>query len=272
MQTPDRVDPITFEVIRNALLEATEEMTIALRRSAYSTNIKTRADFSCAFFDRELRLVVQSFGQPTHLGSLVELVPKAIIDYGVENIGPGDTLLVNDPYSGGGHLNDITLITPVYYNDEPFGYVANVAHHVDVGGGAPASVGAFREVYQEGVIIPPVKLVRGGEMLPDIFRLVLSQIRSKRETGGDFRAQIAANTTGMRRLSAIMDRMGAETFTFYIDELIAYAERRTRVEVAKLPQGVFTADGYVDNDGFTDEPVHLVAKMVIDDDGMFSSI
>ena len=155
MQTPDRVDPITFEVIRNALLEATEEMTIALRRSAYSTNIKTRADFSCAFFDRDLRLVVQSFGQPTHLGSLVELVPKAVTDYGAENIGPGDTILVNDPYGGGGHLNDITLITPVYYNDEPFGYVANVAHHVDVGGGAPASVGAFREVYQEGVIIPP---------------------------------------------------------------------------------------------------------------------
>ena len=117
------------------------------------------------------------------MGSLVELVPKAVIDYGVENIGPGDTILVNDPYGGGGHLNDITLITPVYYNDEPFGYVANVAHHVDVGGGAPASVGAFREVYQEGVIIPPVKLVRGGEMLPDIFRLVISQIRSKRETG-----------------------------------------------------------------------------------------
>ena len=269
MQTPDRVDPITFEVIRNALLEATEEMTIALRRSAYSTNIKTRADFSCAFFDRELRLVVQSFGQPTHLGSLVELVPKAIISYGIENLGPGDTLLVNDPYGGGGHLNDITLISPVYYNDEPFGYVANVAHHVDVGGGAPASVGAFREVYQEGVIIPPVKLVHAGEMRSDIFRLVLSQIRSKRETGGDFRAQVAANTTGMRRLSAIMDRMGAETFTFYLDELIAYAERRTRAEVAELPHGVFTADGYVDNDGFTDEPVHLVAKMVIDDDGVF---
>jgi N-methylhydantoinase B len=269
VQTPDRVDPITFEVIRNALLEATEEMTIALRRSAYSTNIKTRADFSCAFFDRELRLVVQSFGQPTHLGSLVELVPKAIIDYGVENLGPGDTLLVNDPYGGGGHLNDMTLISPVYYNDEPFGYVANVAHHVDVGGGAPASVGAFREIYQEGVIIPPVKLVHAGEMRSDIFRLVLSQIRSKRETGGDFRAQVAANTTGMRRLSAIMDRMGAETFTFYLDELISYAERRTRVEVAKLPHGVFTADGYVDNDGFTEEPVHLVAKLVIDDDGVF---
>ena len=261
MRNPDRVDPITFEVIRNALLEATEEMTIALRRSAYSTNIKTRADFSCAFFDRELRLVVQSFGQPTHLGSLVELVPKAIANYGIENIGQGDTLLVNDPYGGGGHLNDITLITPVYYNDEPFGYVANVAHHVDVGGGAPASVGAFREVYQEGVIIPPVKLVHRGEMRPDIFRLVLSQIRSKRETGGDFRAQVAANHTGIRRLAALIERLGLETITDYTEELLEYTERRTRAEVAKLPQGEFSAEGVVDSDGFTDRPVHLAARI-----------
>ena len=268
MQAPTRVDAITFEVIRNALMEAAEEMTIALRRSAYSTNIKTRADFSCAFFDRRLRLVVQSFGQPTHLGSLVELVPKAVKHYGVENLGPGDTLLANDPYLGGVHLNDITLISPVYYDDEPFGYVANVAHHVDVGGGAPASVGAFREVYQEGVIIPPVKLVRAGEMMPDIFRLVLAQIRSKRETGGDFRAQVAANNTGMRRLNALMDRLGPETFTFYSDELLAYAERRTRAEVANLPKGIFTGDGYVDNDGFTDEPVRLTTRVVIDDDGI----
>ena len=167
---PDRVDPIAFEVIRNALVEATEEMAIALRRSAYSTNIKTRADFSCVLFDRQLQPVAQCFAQPTHLGSLVELVPKAVRHYGVENLEPGDAILANDPYSGGVHLNDITLISPVYCGDELFGYVANVAHHVDVGGGAPASVGAFQEVYQEGVIIPPVKLVRGGEVVSDVFR------------------------------------------------------------------------------------------------------
>ncbi|MCZ6634799.1 MAG: hydantoinase B/oxoprolinase family protein [bacterium] len=265
---PDRVDPIAFEVIRNALVEATEEMAVALKHSAYSTNIKTRADFSCVLFDRQLQPVAQCFAQPTHLGSLVELVPKAVRQYGVENLGPGDAILTNDPYSGGVHLNDITLISPVYCGDERFGYVANVAHHVDVGGGAPASVGAFQEVYQEGVIIPPVKLVRGGEIVSDVFRLVLSQIRSKHETAGDLRAQIAANNTGMRRLNALVDRRGSETVIFYIDELIAYTERRTRAEVARLPKGVFSAEGCVDNDGFTDRPVPLVARIVIADDGV----
>lgn len=269
-------DPIQFEVIRNALVEATEEMSVALRRSAYSTNIKTRADFSCAFFDRQLQPVAQAFTQPVHLGSLSELVPRVVREYGPENLGPGDAILSNDPYLGGVHLNDITLISPVYYPSPMggegggglFGYVANLAHHVDVGGGAPASIGAFREVYQEGIIIPPVKLVQGGKIVPDVFRLVLAQIRSKRETAGDFRAQVAANTTGVRRLSALLERMGPKTVTFYIDELISYTERRTRAEVKKLPHGVFTADGYVDNDGFTDEPVHLVAKLVIDDEGV----
>ena len=261
-------DPIKFEVIRNALVEATEEMTIALRRSAYSTNIKTRADFSCAFFDSELQPVAQSFTQPVHLGSLSQSVPRVIREYGPENLGPGDAILSNDPYLGGVHLNDITLISPVYYNDVLFGYVANLAHHVDVGGGAPASIGAFREVFQEGVIISAVKMVEDGEIVPDVFRLVLAQIRSKHETAGDFRAQVASNNTGVRRLTALLDRIGPETVSFYIDQLLAYTERRTRAEIAKLPQGVFSADGYVDNDGYTDEPVRLVGKMVMDDDGV----
>jgi len=268
VQAPEQMDPIKFEVIRNALVEATEEMAISLRRSAYSTNIKTRADFSCAFFDRHLQPVAQAFAQPNHLGSLAELIPKVIRKYGSENLGPGDALLSNHPYLGGVHLNDITLISPVYYDDELFGYVANLAHHVDVGGGAPASVGAFQEVYQEGIIIPPVKLVQAGEIVPDVFQLVLAQIRSKRETSGDFRAQIAANNTGIHRLSALLSRMGSQTVTFYINELLAYTERRTRAEVAKLPQGDFTADGYIDNDGFTDKPVHLVVQVMINDDGV----
>ena len=243
-------------------------MAAALRHSAYSTNIKTRADFSCAFFDRQLQTVAQAFAQPVHLGSLVQFVPPVVREYGPENLGPGDVIVSNDPYRGGVHLNDITFVSPVYHGNELFGYVANVAHHVDVGGGAPASVGAFREVYQEGVIIPPVKLVQGGDIVPDIFRLLLAQIRSKRETAGDFRAQVAANNTGMRRLSELLDRMGPESIAFYISELLAYTESRTRAEVAKLPRGVFTADGYVDNDGFSDQPVHLVAKVVIDDKGV----
>ncbi|MEA2594735.1 MAG: N-methylhydantoinase [Thermomicrobiales bacterium] len=262
------IDPITFEVLRNGLLELTEEMSAALRRSAYSTNIKTRADFSCALFDRNLQSVSQSFSQANHLGSLVEMVPRIVREYGVERLGPGDALLSNDPYRGGAHLNDILLVSPIFHDGQIVAYVANLAHHVDVGGGAPASVGAFREVYQEGVIIPPVKLLEGGEIVPDIFALVLSQVRAKHETAGDFRAQIAANATGGRRLAALIARHGAETVAAYVAELIAYTDRRTAAELVKLPRGTFEAEGVIDSDGFTDQPVRLVAKVVVNDDGV----
>ena len=263
-----KVDPIKFEVIRNGLLEATEEMAAALRRSAYSTNIKTRCDFSCCFFDRDIRPIAQSFSQPNHLGSMVGTVRQAVLEYGVENLGPGDHLVTNYPYPGGAHLNDIVVIEPFHDKGEVYGYLANLAHHVDVGGGAPASVGAFREIYQEGVIIPPVKLVQAGKIVDDVFRLMLAQMRSKRETAGDFRAQFAANNTGVRRLTALLERYGPETVSFYMGELIAYTDRRTRAELAKLPKGEYQAEGYVDNDGFTDEPVRLVARVVIDADGV----
>ncbi|MCX8278047.1 MAG: hydantoinase B/oxoprolinase family protein [Dehalococcoidia bacterium] len=266
--TTSAIDPIKLEVIRNALTQAAEEMAIALRRSAYSTNVKTRQDFSCAFFDKYLRSVAQAFTQPVHLGSFVRHVPVAVKRYGPENLGPGDMILSNDPYGGGVHLNDISLIAPVFYQDQLVGYTACLAHHVDVGGGAPASVGAFREVFQEGIIIPPIKFVVNGELDDDLFRLVLSQIRSKRETAGDFRAQIASNRTGAIRISEIIDKYGIEEFDQYIDEIIEYTDRRTRAEVAKLPKGVFKAEGFVDNDGFTDDVVKLVVKVTIDDDGV----
>jgi N-methylhydantoinase B len=257
------VDPVTFEVIRNALVAATDEMVLALRRSAYSTNIKTRSDFSSAFFDAELRSVAQGFAQPVHLGSMVEQVPKTILAYGPANLGPGDMLLTNDPYPSGVHLNDVSLIAPVHARGELIGYVANIAHHVDVGGGAPASIGAFREVFQEGVIIPPVKLVAGGRIVPDIFKLVLAQIRSKHETSGDMRAQIAANTTGARRVQALVDRHGRETIVAAMAELLDYTERRTRAELAQLPHGTYEAEGVVDNDGYTEEPVKLKARVTL---------
>ena len=262
------IDPITFEVIRNALVAATDEMVLALRKSAYSTNIKTRSDFSCAFFDADLRAVAQGFTQPVHLGSMVEQVPQAVRTYGAENLGPGDVIITNDPYPSGVHLNDVSLISPVHYEGELLGYVANLAHHVDVGGGAPASIGAFREVFQEGVIIPPVKVVEAGRIVDDVFRLILAQIRSKHETAGDFRAQIAANATGTRRLQALVARHGRETIVETMRELLDYTERRTRAEIAALPHGVYEAEGSVDTDGYTDEPVHLEARIEITPDGV----
>ncbi|MFN0154929.1 MAG: hydantoinase B/oxoprolinase family protein [Gaiella sp.] len=262
------LDPITFEVIRNALVAATDEMVLTLRRSAYSTNIKTRSDFSCAFFDAELRAVAQGFTQPVHLGSMVEQVPHAVRTYGIENLGPGDVIITNDPYPSGVHLNDVSLISPVFVEGILLGFVANLAHHVDVGGGAPASIGAFREVFQEGVIIPPVKVVEAGRIIADVFALILAQIRSKHETAGDFRAQIAANATGVRRLEALVARHGHATIVAAMQELLDYTERRTLAEIAALPHGVFEAEGFVDTDGYTDEPVRLCARIEISEDGV----
>ena len=175
-------------------------MAASLRRSAYSTNIKTRADFSCAFFDAKMRAIAQSFAQPSHLGSLVRLVPAAVADYGPERLGPGDSILVNHPYIGGGHLNDVTLIAPFVYEGEVLGYVACLAHHVDVGGGAPASVGAFQEVFQEGIIIPPVKLVANGEIvtrhLPPDPRADPLEARDRRRPPGPDRLQHTPASAG----------------------------------------------------------------------------
>ena len=262
------LDAIKFEVIRNALVAATDEMVLTLRRSAYSTNIKTRADFSCAFFDAELRAVAQGFTQPVHLGSMVEQVPQAVRSYGPSKLGPGDVIITNEPFPSGVHLNDVSLISPVFVDGELLGYVANLAHHVDVGGGAPAAIGAFREVFQEGVIIPPVRVVEAGRIVEDVFDLILAQIRSKHETAGDFRAQIAANATGDRRLQALVARHGHATITAAMQELLDYTERRTRAEVEALPHGVYEADGWVDTDGYGDEPVHLRARVEVRPDGV----
>jgi N-methylhydantoinase B len=195
-------------------------------------------------------------------------VPRTVTEYGAENIGPGDTIITNDPFPSGVHLNDISLVTPVHWRGELVGWVANLAHHVDVGGGAPASIGAFKEVFQEGVIIPPVKVVEGGALVPDVWKLVLAQIRSKHETGGDLRAQVAANTTGIRRIGAVLDRHGLDTVRQAMEELLEYTERRTRAELALLPHGTYEAEGYVDSDGYTDERVRLHARVELRPDAV----
>src|SRR2546426_12478447 len=217
---PADIDPVRFEVLRNALLAITEEMGATLRRAAYSTNIKTRGDFSCAFFDRELRTIAQAFAQPSHLGSLAHIVPRAIQTYGAEHLQPGDGILMNDPYLGGVHLNDITLITPVFYRDDLVGYVANIAHHVDVGGGAPGSIGVGSEIYQEGLVIPPVRFVKGGQIDRDLFAMIRSHLRGRRGISADFRAQTAANRLGVQRVEALLAAHGAAELGRHLDELL----------------------------------------------------
>src|SRR5262249_34839047 len=267
--TPQRtlasdVDPVRFEVIRNALLAITEEMGATLRRAAYSTNIKTRGDFSCAFFDRELRTIAQAFAQPSHLGSLAHIVPRAIRTYGAEQLAPGEGILINDPYRGCVPLNDVRRTPPVFREGVLLGYVANTAHHVEVGGGARGSIGVSSEIYQEGLVIPPVRFVKSGQIDPDIFALIRSNFRGTREISGDFRAQTAPNPPGAPRLEALVAPHGSPTLTPHLEELLSYTGGRTRAAFAEFPDGRFSAEMLMDGDGVTDEPVKLAATVTIE--------
>jgi len=259
------MDPVTFEVIRNALINVTEEMAVTVRRAAFSTNIKTRADFSCAFFDTELRCVAQSFAQPAHLVVMSVIAPNAIREFGPERMQAGDALLINDPHRGASHLNDMTVISPVEIDGRRLGYVANMAHHVDVGGSQPASLGVSREIFQEGIIVPPTLVARGGRIDDNVLNLILANLRAPRETNGDLRAQMSANIVGARRLQALTERYTPEVIEAFCGELIAYTDRWAEREIRKLPEGVYEAEGFRDDDGFTDQPVHLKAKITIAD-------
>jgi len=261
------VDPIRVEVIRNALVAAAEEMAIALQRAAYSTNIKTRLDFSCALFDRGLRLVAQSFGQANHLGSLTHFVPRIVEHHGAERLRPGDALLANGGRHGGVHLNDVCLVAPIFHGGAIVGYAASLAHHLDVGGGNPGSISArSRTAIEEGITIPPVRLLAEGVFNEDVFALLCANIRAPRETGGDLRAQIAATNAGTRRFEQLIERYGWLVLDATIEELIAYTERRARERVREIPDGVYRAEGFMDDDGVSDEPVRVSVQVTVTGD------
>ena len=260
-----KMDPITFEVLRSAFDAAADEMGVALRKAAYSTNIKTRADFSCALFDADLRLIAQSFSQPVHLASMSRMVPNAIRQYGPERLEPGDAVVMNDSHRGGVHLNDIGIMAPLFVEGRIQGYAATIAHHTDIGGWAPGGYCISSEIYQEGIIIPPVKLVSRGEINADVFDLIVGNIRAPKQMGGDFRAQIAASLLGQKRMGDILLKFGEGTVAGFIDELIDYTERWARSEIGKLPEGEYVAEGRLDDDGVTDEPIRLVLRATIKD-------
>src|SRR3954451_21039831 len=265
---PSIIDPLKLEIVKHHFDAIGEEMAVVLQRAAYSTNIKTRLDFSCAFFDQDLRLITQAFGQPTHLGSLPHSVPRALAEYGLENLGPGDALLLNDPHRGAVHLNDIALISPVFDDGRFLGIVANVAHHVDIGGGTPGSLGVSTEIFQEGLIIPPVKFVQGGKINADIQRFIATNVRLPEASAGDFRAQLAANALASTRICALVERLGDDAFRAYCDALNDYSERRTRAELARLPRGEYVAEDFLDNDGVPDEPIRVAVAIRVDDEGV----
>jgi N-methylhydantoinase B len=262
------VDITTIEVVKGALIYAAEEMGIALRKSAYSPNIKERMDHSCAIFDDRRRLVAQAEHIPVHLGSMALAVRKGLDEY-KGKLEQGDMILLNDPYLSGTHLPDLTLIAPVYVDNELMGYVANKAHHSDIGGKAPGSIaGDSTELYQEGLIIPPVKFICDGEMVTDLANLIQSNVRAPKYQMGDLRAQIAANNTGVRRFVELVEGYRRETVLKSMDAIMDYSERRMRTELEAIPDGVYMASDWMEDTGSGIEPAKISVKVTVEGDSI----
>jgi len=254
-------DPITLEVLRNALEATAQEMGGVLKLTSFSPNIKERMDASCAIFDARAQLVAQAEHVPVHLGSMLKAVGPTISAVG--RLAPGDVVIVNDPFVGGAHLPDITLIAPAHIGDTLIGYVATRAHHSDVGGMEPGSMpGKSSEIYQEGIIIPPVRLYARGELQADVMRLIMANVRTATERRGDLNAQLAAIRIGERRLGELAERYGLRVLAEGFDAILDYAERRMRNRIAELPPGHYLAQDCLDDDGSSDEPV--VVKLRVD--------
>jgi len=256
------IDPITLEVLRNALEATAQEMGAVLKLTSFSPNIKERMDASCAVFDAKAQLVAQAEHVPVHLGSMLRAVEPTIAAVG--HLDEGDVVIVNDPFPGGGHLPDITVISAIYATGRHVGYVATRAHHSDVGGMEPGSMPAkSREIFQEGLIIPPVKLFRKGELVEDVLRLILSNVRTPAERRGDLNAQVAALKIGERRVVEMVQRYGVDTIVDGFAAILDYAERRMRRRIAELKPGVYLAEDRLDEDGTDPEPVPVKVKVTV---------
>jgi len=259
------IDPVTLEIMRNQLEGVAEEMGQVLIRGAYSPNIKERRDCSTALFDTEGRLVAQAEHIPVHLGAMPEAV-AAVRDRSPQ---PGDVWLLNDPFAGGTHLPDLTMISPITVDGEQLGFAVSRAHHADVGGMTPGSMPAgAREIYQEGVRIPPVRIVEGGERNEEILELLLANVRNREERRADLRAQIAANERAEQRLGALRDDHGTDQLLAAFDAVIDYSRTRMETAIGELPAGTFEARDVLEGDGITDQDIPIRAILTIDTDSI----
>ncbi|GAB4457132.1 MAG: hydantoinase B/oxoprolinase family protein [Anaerolineae bacterium] len=277
-------DPILLELFKNRFASIAEEMGMALRRTAYSPNIKERLDFSCALFDAAGQMIAQAAHIPVHLGAMPISVATAIEQI---NFAPGDVVILNDPFRGGSHLPDITMIAPIFLPAEeeakrrggedtaffppprllasppPFAFVANRAHHADVGGMTPGSMPLSQEIFQEGIIIPPLKLVEAGQMNQGVLSLLLANVRTPEERAGDLRAQLAANAKGVERMLELVAQHGQAEVSQYMAGLLAYAERMTRALIMELPNGQYNFEDFLDDDGLGSGPVKIAVTITL---------
>ena len=262
------VDPARLEVFRQLYQAAAEEMGEALMRAGFSPNIKERRDFSCAIFDARGETISQADHLPVHLGSMPMSVKAALAAH---HLRPGDMVMLNDPYAGGTHLPDVTLVAPIFareIDERASFYVANRAHHADVGGIAPGSLSLARELFQEGIILPPVKICHDGQVDEGLLAVFLRNVRTPHERRGDLLAQIAANRIGARRVQEYVARYGLAEVTAYGRLLQDYAERVTRALLREIggPVTVRAVD-YLDDDGLGTVDIPIVLTLAIADGG-----
>jgi N-methylhydantoinase B/oxoprolinase/acetone carboxylase alpha subunit len=257
-----RTGAIELELFRNLSVSIAEEMGVVLRKTAYSANIKERRDYSCAVYDAHGETVAMGDHMPVHLGAMPLSVRHAI---DALRLRPGDVAIVNDPFQGGTHLPDITAVAGVFLKGRrrPAFYVANRAHHADVGGMSPGSMPLAREIFQEGIRIPPVLLVRGGAVDDGIMRLLLANVRTPEEREGDLLAQMMANRRGEERLREIVGKYGLGRVERNMRDLQSYSERMTCAAIGKLRDGVYRFTDYLDGDGVTARPVRIQVSIAI---------
>jgi N-methylhydantoinase B len=256
-------DPVELTIFQCAVHSIAEEMGAALRRTALSPNIKERRDYSCAVFDGSGRVIAMGDHMPVHLGSMPMSVAAAIAAI---ELAPGDIAILNDPYAGGTHLPDITMVLPVFLHggSAPAFYVSTRAHHADVGGRFAGSMGPAEEIFQEGIRIPPVRIVRGDKLDREMLDLILLNVRTPREREGDLQAQIGACRVGEQRIQQLAEKFGARRLQTLIDDLLDYSERLVRAELRTMPAGEFSAEDWLDGDGVTDVPRKIAVQLRLD--------
>ena len=260
---PNASDPVELTIFQCAVHSIAEEMGAALRRTAFSPNIKERRDYSCAVFDGSGKVIAMGDHMPVHLGSMPMSVAAAIAAI---EFAPGDIAILNDPYAGGTHLPDITMVLPVFLHggSAPTFYVSTRAHHADVGGRFAGSMGPAEEIFQEGIRIPPVRIVRGGKLDREMLDLILLNVRTPREREGDLQAQIGACRVGEQRIQQLADKYNPRKLQTLIDDLLDYSERLVRAELRTMPAGEFSAEDWLDGDGVTDIPRKIAVQLRLD--------
>jgi len=263
MRSYNSINPVELELFKNRFSSIAEEMGVVLQRTSYSPNIKERKDFSCAIFDKRGEMVAQALHIPVHLGSMSWAVKSAISDMELKE---GDMVILNDPFRGGTHLPDVTLIAPVFYGKELCFFVANRAHHADIGGMSAGSMPISKTIFQEGLIIPPVKLLKEGKPQWDLVELILRNVRTPEERRGDLEAQIMANIVGQRRIKELIHKEGKDKIYKYASALIEYAERHIRSLIKKIPDGEYEFEDFLDDDGAGNEKIRIKCVLRIEGD------